>query len=156
MRTLVGDAVVDVPSDAIGLLSSTDGPALPPMKLMSVGACDPLERIWKFLSVSFRKVTSPAEASTHSVPVCVRPWSSTCLAATCRTPESVTAAPAAGLKTTSVDEVFVESAPSVVSGYVPAAIRTVWPGVAALYPRVSVLHGAACEQAFVSLPDGER
>ena len=49
IRMLVGDAVVDVPFDAMRLLSSTDGPALPPMNEMSRGACVPLENTWKFL-----------------------------------------------------------------------------------------------------------
>ena len=57
IRMFVGDAVVDVPFDAMRLLSSTDGPALPPMNEMLRGACVPLEVIWKFLIALPRTVT---------------------------------------------------------------------------------------------------
>src|ERR1044072_219766 len=51
MRTLRGEAVVEVPLEAMRLFSFADGPILPPMKEMSCEDCVPSAERRKFLSV---------------------------------------------------------------------------------------------------------
>ncbi len=68
---------------------------------------------------------------------------------------TVTAAPAAGRKTTSFGDVFAASTATDSPPYDPPATCTIAPGAATRYARLKVRHGCAWEHGFPSAPDGD-
>ena len=109
ITTFRGDAVVELPFEAMMLLASSEGPVSPPMNEMSSGDCAPLDMTVKVARSASRTVRSSAAPSTQSRLWNARPRSSRCLAVTWISLDRDTLAPAAGLTITSVGEVFEAS-----------------------------------------------